>query len=195
MLLLSSLCFANYELEGFKGIGVEVNVPPPMWLNADGSGGGVKYNEIKSPGFVLYEFVPDTESWENFTMTYGITVADITGYKGTFKDLVGEYAQTMENICNQSPTMMVPTTSKNAAIFISACGEVRSGVKPVLNNKGDILVVYMERKGDRFITVYSEYVVRPFTSIFVKQWPVGNQEISEAIKRLRAVKIEVQGRR
>ena len=26
--------------------------------------------------------------------------ADITGYMGTFKDLVGEYAQTMENDAN-----------------------------------------------------------------------------------------------
>ena len=43
-MLLLTVFVCNYELEGFSGIGVEVNVPPPMRVNADGSGGGVKYN-------------------------------------------------------------------------------------------------------------------------------------------------------
>ena len=189
LILLTGLCFGKYSLESFEGIGLNVEVPPPMWMEADGHGDGAEINETKHSGFKLYEFIPSSESWDKFTMTYGITFSDISGFQGSLDELVINYIESLRDVCQYPATVIVPKITKNTAIIVSGCGEVYSGVRPVLDNKGDIIIVYIERKGDRLITVYSEYVVSPFTSVFINQWPISQSEIAEAIRRLQAIKV------
>ena len=76
MLLLCSLSFGNYNSEHFDMLGKTISVPPPIWMDNELNGPDVDFKEYGDDRhYKLYQFIPDNESWDDFSKMLSIAVA------------------------------------------------------------------------------------------------------------------------
>ena len=75
VLLLCSFSFGNYNSEHFDMLGQTISVPPPIWIDNDLNGPDVDIKEYGDNHYYkLYQFIPDNESWDDFSKMLTIAV-------------------------------------------------------------------------------------------------------------------------
>ena len=188
MLLLCSLSFGNYNSENFDMLGKTISVPPPIWMDNELNGPDVDFKEYGDERYKLYQFIPDNESWDDFSKMLSIIVAKNDKIY-PFISYVEEISRDYGMRCEAGILTTVPHLVDNEAIIISACGRLSGELDSSVANKGYIAITYFSIREDIRIIVASEFIVEPFSPIFVNDWPISVPTLKEAAARMLAVTV------
>lgn len=190
MLLLCSLSFGNYNSENFDMLGKTISVPPPIWMDNELNGPDVDFKEYGDERYKLYQFIPDNESWDDFSKMLSISVVKMNPDKiYPFISYVEEKSRGYRMRCEAGVLTTVPHLVDNEAIIISACGRLSGELDSSVANKGYIAISYFSIREDIRIIVASEFFVEPFSPIFVNDWPISVVTLKEAAARMVAVTV------
>lgn len=189
-LISCGFCFATYNNANFNLLEYDVSVPPPIWKNADGSGPGVLIETERDRTYENYEFIPENETWEDYSLKMGLFVVKDYADGAPFISLVEEFADGLENLCSDKILVTVPHVTTNEAIIISACGEMSGDAGDEFDGMGLISIDYYSIRHGDLLSVYSLFIVDPFDAIFISQWPVAPGIFNEALARIKSIRVE-----